>query len=130
MLGALRPDALLVFKHRSRRGEVPVDLPVEVFSVGDDYERPVAGKLPQHLLREEDHRIALARTLRVPEDAELALILLDFLHGADGAVHAEELVVLGDQLGGLALASLKIVKFSTKSSSRASRRRPGSSCPG
>ena len=98
-LTAVSPDPLFVFQHCSCVGEVAVDLAVQVVTVGDDHERPVAGNLPQHLLGEEDHRIALAGTLRVPEHAELALVLLDVLDGGDGVVDAEELVVLGDELG-------------------------------
>ena len=104
-LAAVGPDPLLVFQHRSGVGEVAVNLPVQIFTVGDDHERPVAGDLPQNLLAEEDHRIALAGTLRVPEDAELALVGLDVLHGGDGIVHAKELVVLGDELGEFALGA-------------------------
>ena len=39
-------------------------------AVGDDQKRPVARLLAQHLAGEEQHREALARALRVPEDAE------------------------------------------------------------
>jgi hypothetical protein len=60
-------------------GEVLVDLVVQVLAVGDDHEGPVAGQLAQHLLGEEDHRVALAAALGVPEDAQLALVLADLL---------------------------------------------------
>ena len=60
MVGTLRPDVLFLLNHRAGRGEVLVDLSVEVFAVGDDEERPVAVELPMNLLREEDHREALA----------------------------------------------------------------------
>src|SRR5689334_17785541 len=39
----------------------------------------------------------------MPEDAELALVLLDFNCGSDRPVHTEELVVLSDQLRWLTL---------------------------
>ena len=131
MLGAVGPDPLSVFEHRPRLGEVAVDLAVKVITVGDDHERPVAGELPQDLLREEDHRVALAGALRVPEDAELALIVLDLLDGGDGIVHAEELVVLGDELVQIALRLVvdREVLNEVKEL-RVVRRRPGSSCPG
>ena len=61
--------------------EVLVDLVVQLVPVGDDDEGPVAGDLPQDLLREEDHREALAAALRVPEDAEPPLVLLDLPAG-------------------------------------------------
>ena len=34
----------------------------------------------------------------MPEDAESPLILFDFLHSIECVVHAEELVIFGDQL--------------------------------
>src|ERR1039457_3123897 len=103
MLGTLRPDVLFLLNHRAGRCEVFVYLAVEVFAVGDDEERPVAGDLPQHLLRKEDHGETLARTLRVPEDANLSLVLLYLLYGIQSTVHAEELMVLRYQLRGLPL---------------------------
>ena len=63
-----------LFDH-ARIREVIVDLVVEFVPVGDDDERPVAGNLPQDLLGEEDHRVALATALRVPEDTEPSLCL-------------------------------------------------------
>ena len=107
MFGTLGPDPVFLLNHGSRGGEIPVNLAVQIFAVGDDEERPVAGELPQNLLGEEDHRVAFAGALRVPEDAELALVRLDLLRGGDGVVHAEELMVLGDQLVGLALGLIE-----------------------
>ena len=52
-------------------------------------------QLAQHLLREENHRKRLAAALRVPEDAQLALVFSDILHGFEGVVDAQVLVVLG-----------------------------------
>jgi hypothetical protein len=45
--GALRANPLLVFEQCAGVGEVAVDLPVQVFPVGDDHEGPVARNLPQ-----------------------------------------------------------------------------------
>ena len=88
----------LLFGDRSGIGEILVDLVVELLPVGDDDEGPVAGNLTQHLLGEEDHRDALAAPLRVPEDAQLALVVPCLLQRLDGVVDAEELVVLGQNL--------------------------------
>ena len=87
------------------------DLVVQLLAVGDDHEGGTAQHLAQHLLREEHHRQALARALRVPEHAQaLALLLLGLaqLHQPrDGLVHAQELVVLGGLLDQPALALLE-----------------------
>ncbi len=80
-----------------------MDLVVELFAVGDDDEGPVAGFLAEDLLGEEEHGEGFAGTLGVPEDAELALAVAELVHGGDGALDAEELVVLGDELDGAAL---------------------------
>ena len=53
--------------------EVPVNLPVQVVPVGHDHESEIAGLLAEDFAGIENHREALARTLRVPEHAELAL---------------------------------------------------------
>ena len=81
--------------HRAGGLEGLGDLVVQLHAVGDDHEGPVARHLAQHLLREEDHREALAAALRVPEDAAAPVARLARLeHRGDGVVHAEELVVL------------------------------------
>ena len=50
--------------------EGPVNLAVEIVSVGHQQEREVAFQLPPHLLREEGHGIGLAAALGVPEHPE------------------------------------------------------------
>ena len=50
--------------------ESPVNLAVEIVSVGHQQEREVAFQLPPHLLGEEGHGIGLAAPLRVPEHPE------------------------------------------------------------
>ena len=77
-----------------------VDLAVQVIAVGDDHEGVVAAHSPVHLAGEEQHRIALAAALRVPEHAKPALVLRAVAHGTDGAVHAQELVVARHDLDG------------------------------
>ena len=54
-----------------------------------------------HLAGEQHHRIALAGPLGMPEDAQPAPPLPAFAHRRDGPVHAEELVVAGEDLPGL-----------------------------
>ncbi len=55
----------------SRVQKVPVDLSVQVITVRHDHEREIAGLLPENFAGVENHREALARTLRVPEHTEL-----------------------------------------------------------
>ena len=86
------------FGDRAGVQEVPVDLSVQIVAVGDDHEREVARLFAEDLAGVEDHREALARTLRVPEHAELALQFLSLEERLIGPVHADELVVLGDDL--------------------------------
>ena len=99
VLAAAGTDARLRLSHRARVGEVLVDLLVEFLAVGDDQEGPVARQLAQHLLGEEDHGIAFAAALGVPENAQPARgSSAAVLHRREGVVDAEVLVVLGDQL--------------------------------
>ena len=100
MLTAGRAHGFFRLGDDARAREVLVDLPIEVFAIGDDEERPVAGHFAQDLLREEDHAVTLAAALRVPEDAQLALIRSRtscVFDGLDGAIDAEVLMVLGDE---------------------------------
>ena len=80
-----------------------IALTVQVFSIRDDQECPIAGNFSQNLLGEENHRVALAGALRVPEDAESALVSFYILGSRDRLVHAEELMVLRQQFVGFAL---------------------------
>ena len=79
--------------------ERAVELIVELLAVGDHDERPPAGDEAEHLLREPQHREALACALRVPEDAELLIARranpLERLHRR---VYAEVLVVTRERL--------------------------------
>ncbi len=93
--------------HRTAGGKRLVDLIVQLVPVGHDHEGPVAGQRPQHLLREEQHREALARALGVPEHPEPPLVLPDFSDRLDRAVDAQHLMVLADLLDQPALALLE-----------------------
>ena len=75
-----------------------VDLRVQLVAVGQDQEGEITAELAVHLAREIDHRVALARTLRVPEDAQLAIRALAVTHRLHRAVHAKKLVVAGENL--------------------------------
>ncbi len=88
------------------------DLIVEIESVRDYDERPRARDLAEDLSREEDHRVALARSLRVPEHAEPPGAFERVgtnrrssgpergqrSHALDRKVHPDELVVLREHL--------------------------------
>jgi hypothetical protein len=89
MLAILCSHCAFVFGHRTRLGEGLVYLPIQVLPVRYDQECPVPRHFPQHLLREEQHRKALAAALRVPEDAQPALISANLLHGFDGAIRTQ-----------------------------------------
>ena len=89
--------------------EIAVDLPVQVLAVGDDDEAVVALALAEDLAGVEDHRKALARALGVPEDAELAAEFLAAQELVEALVHADELVVLGDDLLGVLVVDDKVL---------------------
>ena len=78
--------------------EVSVNLPVQIVAVRHHHEREVARLFAEDFAGVENHREAFARTLRVPEHAELALQFFTLEECLVGAVHADELVVLGDDL--------------------------------
>ena len=98
VLSARGPAGVAVVVHHPAAGEGLVDLAVEVVAVGQHQEGEVAAELAMHLAGEQHHRIALAGPLGMPEDAQPALPLLAFAHRRDGPVHAEELVVAGEDL--------------------------------
>jgi hypothetical protein len=78
-----------------RFGNLGIQLP----AVGHDHEGPVARHLAQHLLREEHHRETFAAALRLPEHAAAAMSeFAGFEQRGDGIVHAEDLVILPDDL--------------------------------
>ena len=107
MLGVAGSDISVGFGDGLGIGEVFVDLVVEVVAIGDDEEGPVTGNFTQDFLAEEDHGVAFAAALGVPEDAEFALVVLDFADGLDGLVDAEELVVFGDDFDKRAFSGIE-----------------------
>lgn len=97
VLGGLRPFAQqpAVFKGVA-------DLLVQLVPVGEDHDGGRTGKLPADLLGEEEHGIALAAALGVPEHAQLAVVQLPGRVGLDRLVDAQVLVVASKDLGGAA----------------------------
>ena len=81
-----------------------VDLLLQLLAVGDDQEGEVAGQLATDFFREEHHRVGFAAALGVPEHAQLARQALPVPHRLHRPVDAQELVVAGDDLHGLAAA--------------------------
>ena len=78
------------------------DLLVQLVAVGEHDDGGRAFKFAPDLLRQEQHRVALAAALRVPEYAQFALgdfAVAVFLHGL---VHAQVLVVAGEDFDGRA----------------------------
>ena len=104
-----RRAALVLLPHHLGSHESLVYLIVEVLSVGDDKEGEVAGHLPLHLPYKHHHRIALARSLRMPEHAQLAVQLLAVLHRAHQVVHAQELMVLRNDLHALLIEEHEVL---------------------
>src|SRR5712691_7530491 len=98
MFAAIGPHLLFKLGHSSSVGERLVDLVIEIITVGDDNEGPVATGFALYLLREEDHGKAFTAALCMPEDAQAALVLADGSHGIKGIVDSKVLMVLGDNL--------------------------------
>ncbi len=97
MLAAVSPH-LFVLPDDAATGVGTVDLIIEIIAVAEHQEREIAAELAVYLPAEEHHGIRLARTLRVPEDAELAPGVAPRLNGMDRTVHAQILLVLSDDL--------------------------------
>ena len=108
LLQVLAAVGLALLGHGPGVAEVLVDLVVQVVPVGDDQERPVARHLAQHLLarrrpsRSSCRSPACARRRRAGPGSSLI-----FLQGGDGVVHAEVLMVLGDDLDQPALGVIE-----------------------
>jgi hypothetical protein len=78
--------------------ELAVELVIELGRSVTSTKRPVAVLATQDLLGEEQHREALPRALRVPEDPEPALTRALVAERAHRSIDAEELVVLRQHL--------------------------------
>jgi hypothetical protein len=88
--------------------EVLFELVVKVNAVGDaDDGRIREARVPAELRDEEDHRVALAGPLRVPDDASPAAIGHRPKELLDGGVHRVDLVVLRHHLVSAAAVGLE-----------------------
>ncbi|MDZ7811319.1 MAG: hypothetical protein U5L11_16370 [Arhodomonas sp.] len=100
-VGRFRAAGVTVMVHQANTGVRLVDLGIQILAVRADQEGEIPAQTPVHLAGEEHHRVRLARTLGVPEHAELAVSGLALFDGPDRSVHAEELVVAREDLHGL-----------------------------
>ena len=98
MLAACGPARVAVVVHQAAVGEGLVDLGVQVVAVGENQKGEVATQFAMDLAGEEHHRIALARTLGMPEHPRLAAPMAAVADRLDGPVDAEKLVVAGQNL--------------------------------
>lgn len=65
----------------------PIYLIVEVVTVAQHQESEIAAELPVYLPAEEHHGVGLARSLRMPEDAEPAAYAAALLYSPDRAIY-------------------------------------------
>src|SRR5229473_7752983 len=89
----------LVFSYRAHILEGLINLVVKFLTISEDKKCPVAWDFAQHLLREEDHRIAFTAALRMPEHTQASLVLTQGAHGFQRIVDTQELVIFGDEFG-------------------------------
>lgn len=101
VVAALGVDGLLA-EEVLAAAELAEELVVEVLAVGHDHDRHLGQSLHQ-LVGVEDHREALARALRVPEHADLAVALHGLLRALQGLAHGVVLMIGGQYLGVSAL---------------------------
>ena len=83
------------------------DLCVQLLPVGEHHESGRAVKFPADLLSQEQHGIALAASLGVPEHAQLAVSELALLVDLHRLVDAQILVVPGQDFGGMPAGVVK-----------------------
>ena len=97
----------LDFSYRAHVLEGLINLVVQLLSICDDKECPVAWDFAQHLLREEDHRIAFATALRMPEHTQASLVFAQGAHSIQRIVDTQKLVVFGDEFDRSATSAAK-----------------------
>ena len=76
-------------------GKSLVDLRIQIVSIGKHQEREIAAELAMDLAGKHHHRIALACTLSMPEDPQLAIPLFALTNRLDCLIDTEILVVTG-----------------------------------
>ena len=86
--------------------ELPVELLVEVVAVGDDHNGGAHG-LHLGMVCQKNHRKALARTLRVPEHPNLAVLSYCTFGPGGGFLHSVILVIARQYLGILPFADIE-----------------------
>src|SRR6266487_3050334 len=97
----------LDFSYRAHILEGLINLVIQFLAISDDKKCPVAWDFAQHFLREEDHRIAFATALRMPEHAQASLVLAYRAHGFQSIVDTQKLVVFGDEFDRSATSAAK-----------------------
>src|SRR6266568_8948709 len=97
----------LDFSYRAHILEGLINLVVQFLAVCDDKKCPVAWDFTQHLLREEDHRIAFATTLRMPEHAQASLVFAQGANSFQRIIDTQKLVVFGDEFDRSATCTAK-----------------------
>ena len=98
-LGCIFGLALFLVAYYLAANEGFVYLRIEVFSVCNNKKGEVAVQFSFHLSNKHHHRIALARPLRMPENAQLSLQFFSAFHTLHQVVYAEILVVFCYNLG-------------------------------
>src|SRR5437667_9261253 len=97
----------LDFSYRAHIVEGLINLVVQFLAMCDDKKCPVARDFAQHLLREEDHRVAFTAALRMPEHTQASLVLTQGAHGFQRIVDTQKLVVFGDEFDRSATGAAK-----------------------
>ena len=103
--------AFFLIAHHLRAHKCLMYLRIQVIPIRDHQEGEIAMQLALHLSYKHHHRIALARTLCMPKDTKLTLQLLPALHGFHQIVHAEILVVLGDNFDALVIEEHEVLNI-------------------
>src|SRR6266568_1513375 len=97
----------LDFSYRAHVLEGLINLVVQFLAICDDKKRPVAWNLAQHLLREEDHRVAFTAALRMPEHTQASPVLAQGAHSIQRIVDTQKLVIFGDEFDRSAACAAK-----------------------
>src|SRR6266566_1750266 len=97
----------LDFSYRRDVLEGLINLVVQFLAISDDKKCPVAWDFTQHLLREEDHRVAFTAALRMPEHTQTSLIFAQGAHSFQRIVDTQKLVIFGDEFDRSATSAAK-----------------------
>src|SRR3989442_14263800 len=97
----------LDFSYRAHVLESLINLVVQFLAICDYKKCPVARDFAQHLLREEDHRVAFTTALRMPEHTQASLVFAQGAHSFQRIVDTQKLVVFGDEFDRSATSGAK-----------------------